>query len=372
VTLSTAFLDEVRARTTLSMLIGQTVTLKKSGREHSGLCPFHTEKSGSFTVNDDKGFYHCFGCSAHGDAVRWLTEQAGMTFIDAVRQLADAAGLDMPPRELSAEAIVREDLRTRLFAVLGDAARWYSVQLEQAGAAREYLADRGIDDAAIAAFDIGWAPGGRASVRSGVTAKEDDLIAAGLLRRSDDGIRDFLWNRIVFPVRDQRGQVCGFAARALGDQKPKYVNSPDGPMFDKGRLLFNLDRAAGVARSSRALIIVEGQVDAVQLDQSGFAAVAPMGTAVTAAQLGRAWRVANAPVLLFDGDGPGRAAAVRACEAAMPFIGPGATLKIALCPDGTDPDSLVRAHGPDAITACVADAVPLDQFLFDAVMKTAA
>jgi len=369
VTIPQSFLEEVRARTVLSGLVSARVKIVRKGREFEGLCPFHSEKTPSFTVSDEKGFYHCFGCGAHGDAIRWLTDAGGMGFIDAVRQLSQAAGLTMPER--SPEAAKREERRAGLLPLLETAQAFYAGQLEACGAAREYLAARGWDGEACVKYGIGWAPGRSLSVRSALPgAGEEELRATGLI--AGDKGEDFLWQRITIPVRDGRGRVIGFAARGLGDASPKYVNSPDGPVFDKGRTLFNLDRAAGLARTTRRLVVVEGQFDAWALDRLGIAAGAPMGSALTEAQLELAWRVANVPVLLFDGNDAGRAAAIRACERALPRVGPGRSLAIALLPEGEDPDSLARKGCKKALTAVIAAARPLDAFLFDAVMREAA
>jgi len=373
VSISPAFLDELRARTSLSALISKTVKLRKAGRDHDGLCPFHAEKSPSFTVSDDKGFYHCFGCGAHGDAVRWLVDRQGLGFIDAVAELAGAAGMEMPPRD--ARATGREDIAARLMPLLDTAARWYAQQLEQAGAMRDYLAGRDIGDDMVAAFGLGYAPGGRASVKEafqGVEAR--DLADAGIVRGANDDKagQDWFRQRLMIPVRDARGRVVGFAGRATGDTKPKYMNSTDGPVFDKGRLLFNLDRAAPAARERRRLIVVEGQFDAIGLAAVGIdEVVAPMGTAITEHQIERMWRVHHCPVLLLDGDAAGRKAALRVCERAVPMIGPGRSFAVATIAEGQDPDTLRIAGGRAAVDEAIARAEPLSVFLWAAAAAVA-
>jgi DNA primase len=369
VSLSPQWLDELRARTTLSALVAKSVKLTGRGAERKGCCPFHNEKTPSFTVSDDKGFYHCFGCGAHGDAIRWMVDHAGLAFIDAVKELAAAAGMDVPAR--TAEAARRDETIESAADVLGRAAAWYEQQLS--GEVKEALAARGIGPAAIERFGIGFAPP-RKSVMA-CAATPEALVSAGLLIEDGTGLyRDRFRARIMIPIHDARGRVVGFAGRAVGEDKdaaskanapPKYLNSPDSDHFDKGRLLFNQHRASLAARSARRLIIVEGQFDTIALDGVGVPeTVAPQGTALTEHQLERAWRLAHCPVLLFDGDPAGRKALVRAAERAMPYVGPGKSLAIAALPEGEDPDSIARAGGRDAIDALIAAAEPLSGWLW--------
>lgn len=365
--LSAAFLDELRARTSLSALVGQSVKLSRAGREHKGCCPFHQEKTPSFTVNDDKGFYHCFGCGAHGDALRWLTDHGGLPFMDAVRQLADAAGMEVPAR--SPEAAARAERIDGIRPALEAAQALYVRELEQTGAAREYLHGRGYDAAAVARFGLGWAPTRRGHLRD-IGLGFDLALAAGLAWQGDEGrTGETFRGRVMIPVHDVRGRLVGFAGRVLDASEPKYKNSPATEIFDKGRLLFNAHRAIDVLRADRAacLIIVEGQFDAMTLDLAGLAAVAPMGTALTAQQLEQAWRMTNAPVLLFDGDAAGLRAARRAAELALPLIGPGRGLVIACMPGGMDPDDAVRRDGRGIIDMVVAEARGVAAWLFNAV-----
>lgn len=398
-----SFLDELRARTSLSGLIGRSVKLVKAGREHKGCCPFHSEKTPSFTVNDEKGFWHCFGCQAHGDALRWLTDAQGMGFLDAVRQLADAAGMEVPAP--SPEAQRREAVRAGAAEMLERAARWYAAQLRAVPRARAALAERGLGEAAIERFGLGYAPP-KASVVSAFAGglavgaghhgavPPEQLEAAGLLIRDErSGLwRDRFARRFMIPIHDGRGRVAGFAGRDLSvggeaadppsqpaaaspqaNPRPKYINSPESEHFRKGELLFNLHRAAPAARAARRLVIVEGQFDAIALDLAGIGeAVAPMGTALTEKQLERAWRVAHCPVLLLDGDKAGRAAALKAAERALPMVGPGRSLAVAELPEGEDPDSFVRAQGREAVEAVIAAARPLSEWLFDSLAEQAA
>jgi DNA primase len=376
VALSAQWLDELRQRTILSALVGKAVKLTRKGSEFQACCPFHHEKTASFTISDDKGFYHCFGCGAHGDAIRWLVDAQGMAFMDAVSELAALAGLDVPAP--SAQAQQREAQVGDAADVLGRAATWYAQQLQGDAKVVEALADRGITPAAIDRFQLGFAPPRKGVAACG--AAPDALAAAGLLVKDDasGAWRDFFRNRVMIPVHDARGRTVGFAGRIhrAKDQTgsaPKYINSPDSDHFRKGDLLFNLHRAAAAARSSRRLIVVEGQLDCIALDSAGISeAVAPMGTALTERQLERAWRVAHCPVLLFDGDAAGAKAALRAAERAMPHVGPGQSLAIAQLPVGQDPDSLVRSGGRDAIEAAIAAAAPLADWLFQTLLDQAA
>jgi len=367
-TLSTAFLDELRARTTLSAVIAPSVKLIRAGREFKACCPFHNEKTPSFTVNDDKGFYHCFGCGAHGDAIRFLTDQRGMAFMDAVKELAAKAGLDVPAPDPQARE--RAERTASLTDVMGEVAAWYAAQLGGiAGAdARDYLKRRGIDAAAVQRFGIGLAPDSRNALKRALAhLGEEQLVETGMLIRPDDGKEtyDRFRGRLMIPIRDPRGRVIAFGGRILGDGEPKYLNSPDTPLFDKGRTLYNLDLAAPASRTARRLIVVEGYMDVIALDRAGIAeAVAPNGTALTEPQLERLWRLDPAPVLCFDGDAAGRKAAIRAALRALPHIGPERTLRFVELPPGQDPDDIVNSGGRDAMDALLASPEPLDARLW--------
>jgi DNA primase len=370
--LSPAFIDELRSRTTLSTLIGRSVKLQKAGREFKACCPFHNEKSPSFYVNDEKGFYHCFGCGAHGDAIRFLTEAKGLPFMDAVKDLAAAAGMDLPAPDPAARA--RAERASGLIGVTEAAAAWYRKQLggiEGAGA-RAYLDKRGIGAHAREAFGIGFAPDGRNRIAPALAdVKEAELVEAGLLIQPDRDsggpakAYDRFRGRLMIPIRDARGRTIAFGGRILDSGEPKYLNSPDTPLFDKGRTLFNLDRAGPVARKSGRAIVVEGYLDVIALDQAGIGeAMAPLGTALTEAQMARLWSLVDAPILCFDGDAAGRKAGLRAAHRALPILRPGKTLRFAMLPPGKDPDDIVRAGGAQAFEAAIADPVPLDILLY--------
>ena len=367
-TLPAAFLDELRARVPLAPIVSRRVKLTRAGREWKGCCPFHNEKTPSFYVNDDKGFYHCFGCGAHGDVIRFLTEQEGLGFIDAVKQLAVEAGMEVPSD--SPEARARAEVSDSLQSLAQRAADWFAAQLRSpAGAeARAYLDRRGVAAALVKDFGLGFSLDNRSGLKTALKdAGEAALVEAGLLGRSDSGeTYDRFRGRLMFPIRDRRGRVVGFGGRALGDVQPKYLNSADGPLFDKGRLLYNLDRAGPAARKAGRLVVVEGYMDVIGVAGAGIAElVAPLGTALTEAQLALAWRVVDEPILCFDGDGAGQRAALRAALRALPLLAPGKSLRIAKLPAGEDPDDLVRRGGAAAFTAVLDCALPLVDFLWD-------
>ncbi|MGZ2411287.1 DNA primase [Sphingomonas sp. F9_3S_D5_B_2] len=364
-TLSPAFLDELRARTVLSAVIAPSVKLTRAGREWKACCPFHNEKTPSFTVNDDKGFYHCFGCGAHGDAIRFLTDNGGMPFMDAVKELAGKAGLDVPAPNPRAQE--RSERASDLTDVMGEVARWYAEQLQGiAGAdAREYLKRRGIDSATVQRFGIGLAPDSRNALQRALThLGEDKLVQTGMLIKPEEGGKDSydrFRGRLMIPIRDPRGRVIAFGGRILGDGEPKYLNSPDTPLFDKGRTLYNIDRASPASRSAKRLIVVEGYMDVIALDRADIAeVVAPNGTAVTEAQLERMWRLDPSPLLCFDGDSAGRKAAIRSALRALPHIAPERTLRFVELPAGQDPDDVVRSGGREAFEALLGRAEALD------------
>jgi DNA primase len=346
--LTPQFLDELRARTTLSALIGRSIKVTKAGREYKACCPFHNEKTPSFTINDEKGFYHCFGCSAHGDAIRWMTDQRGLAFMDAVKELAAQAGMEVPA--LDPKSAKQAEQRAGLHDVMAAAQDWFVKQLQgiEGANARDYLAKRGISAQTIAEFGFGFAPDSRGKLREALKAFGDPmLVEAGLLIKVDDKEPyDRFRGRLMIPIRDPRGRVIAFGGRILGEGEPKYLNSPDTPLFDKGRTLYNLDRCSPASRSSGRVIVVEGYMDVIALAQAGFAdAVAPLGTALTEQQLQMLWRMTDKPLICFDGDMAGRKAAYRAALRSLPIMEPGNSLKFVDIPPGNDPDDIIRANG---------------------------
>ena len=352
--LSPQWLDELRSRITLSALIGRTEKLQRAGREFKACCPFHNENTPSFYVNDEKQFYHCFGCGAHGDAIRWMTDQRGLPFMDAVKELAEQAGMEVPaPDPRYAQAAQQ---RASLHDVLGEAQAWFVSNLSapEGAEARAYLKQRGISEAQIREFGFGFAPDAKGGIEKALSGFERDmLIEAGLLITVDGKEPyDRFRGRLMLPIQDRRARVIGFGGRILrkGDHAPKYLNSPDTPVFDKSRTLYNIHRASAASRQSERLVVVEGYMDVVALAGAGIAeAVAPMGTALTEQQIELLWRMVPVPVLCFDGDAAGQRAAMRAVERALPMLRPGHSLSIVTLPEGLDPDDLIRRDGPAAM-----------------------
>jgi DNA primase len=371
--ISQAFLDEVQSRTTMSALVGKRVELKRNGREWKACCPVHHEKTPSFYVNDDKGFAHCFGCGFHAGPIRWLTEVEGLPFLDAVRELAEAAGMAMPERSPQAQARAARvaGIRPALEAAMAffDGGLGFDPvgTSPDCKAVQAYLAERGISEQLAGAFCLGFAPDSHDYLKR-IGISDQDGLAAGLMWEKDGRTGARFRSRIMVPVHDARGRIVGFGGRVMPGAPadlPKYINSPDSEIFDKGRLLFNLHRAAPAIRSAKRALVVEGYFDVIALAGAGITeAVAPMGTALTEAQLERLWQLVRVPVLMFDGDAAGRKAARRACERALPGIAPDRTLKVALLPAGQDPDDLVRSEGARGVEAVLAEALGLDAFLF--------
>jgi DNA primase len=366
-TLTPQWLDELRSRITLSTLIGRTVKVTRAGREYKACCPFHNEKTPSFTINDEKGFYHCFGCSAHGDAIRWMTDQRGLSFMDAVKELAAEAGMDVPAADPRAAKKAEEQASLR--DVTQAAAEWFTQQLGSSNGApaREYLTKRGISEATRKAFGFGLAPESRSALKEALkkfpTAM---LVESGMLIAVEDKEPyDRFRGRLMIPIRDARGRVIAFGGRILGDGEPKYLNSPDTPLFDKGRVLYNLDKASPASRQTNRIIVVEGYMDVIALAEAGIAdAVAPLGTALTEAQLGLIWRMVPVPILCFDGDAAGQKAAMRAAMRALPLLRPGFSLAFATLPAGQDPDDIVRARGAEGFNAILDETQPLVERLW--------
>lgn len=361
-TLSPAWLDELRARTQLSSLVSKTVKITKAGREYRGCCPFHNEKTPSFYVNDEKGFYHCFGCGAHGDAIRWLTDHRGLPFMDAVKELADTAGLDVPAPDPRAQE--RSERANSLHDVMQAAAEWYCEQLSgvEGAEARAYIERRDLTPSTVKMFGLGYAPDSRTKLKAALSRFDEALlIEAGLLIKVDGKESyDRFRGRLMIPIRDSRGRVIAFGGRILAQGEPKYLNSPDTPLFDKGRTLYNLDRASTASRKTGRVLVVEGYMDVIALAQAGIEdAVAPLGTALTEHQIERLWRLNDVPSLCFDGDSAGQKAAIRAIARALPVLAPARSLRFVNLPAGKDPDDLVKSGGRAAIDLLLDSAEPL-------------
>src|SRR5215471_6195392 len=365
------FLDELRARLPVSEVVGRRVRLKKAGREWKGLSPFNKERTPSFTVNDQKGFFHDFSSGKHGDIFAFVMESEGVTFPEAVERLASLAGVPMP--QMSEAAQVQEARRRTLHDIIELAAKFFETSLAaRIGAkARGYLADRGIEPATQLMFRIGYAPPERFALKEHLGAQGvpvEDMIEAGLVISGDDIPLPFdrFRDRVMFPISDLRGRVVAFGGRALDKDAPaKYLNSPETPLFHKGATLYNGAAARQAAHDGAKVIAVEGYVDVIAMVTAGFpATVAPLGTALTEEQLGLLWRMADEPVLCFDGDKAGRRAAYRAVDLALPQLRPGKSLRFAVLPEGQDPDDLVRAGGREAVDEILAGARPLVDMLW--------
>lgn len=369
--LTPQWLDQLRSRVTLSTLIGRTTRLQKAGREYKACCPFHNEKSPSFTVNDEKGFYHCFGCGAHGDAIRWMTDHQGLAFMDAVKELAAEAGMDVPaPDPRAAQAAEKRDT---LHDVMAAAQDWFvhNFASPEGAAARAYLATRGFDAHTVQRFGFGFAPEGRQALKEALSRfPEPMLIEAGLrIEVEERDPYDRFRGRLMLPIEDARGRVIAFGGRILTKAKtdaPKYLNSPDTPLFDKGRTLYNLHRAAPAARHSGRMVVVEGYMDVIALAAAGIAeCVAPLGTALTENQIELLWRHVEMPILCFDGDAAGQRAAMRAITRTLPLLRPAHSLRIVRLPEGLDPDDLIKAKGPRAMEEVLGEAKSLIEVLWE-------
>lgn len=364
------FIQSLLDRVDIVDVVGRYVKLKKGGANWMGLCPFHGEKSPSFTVSPTKQFYHCFGCGAHGTAIGFLMEHLGLSYPEAIRDLARELGLEVPDDRGEGEAVRRPD--PSLLETLAAAQRFYAARLRDHPQAVDYLKGRGMSGATAARFGIGYAPEGWRSLEAAVPDySAEPMVATGLVIEAEpdeEGGRrrryDRFRNRIMFPIRNRRGQVIGFGGRVLGQGEPKYLNSPETPVFSKGRELYGLFEAAEAIRREDCVLVVEGYMDVVMLAQLGVAhAVATLGTATTADHVKLLLRQANRVVFAFDGDAAGRRAAWRALEACLPQVSDTRRIDFLFLPPEHDPDSFVREHGAAGMARALADALPLSEFM---------
>ena len=366
--ISADFIDELLSRISLSDLISKRVKLVRKGNRMNGLCPFHGEKTPSFYVNDGDGFYHCFGCGANGDAITYLRESEGLDFMEAVSRLAELAGMVVPDsRPADKEA---ENRRRTTLEVCEAAARYFTHHLssETGDLADQYLDSRGVNAELRAEFRLGYAP------RQGLYAQlqqaefpYDICERVGLCARSDrdQSVYDYFRHRVMFPIENRQGQVIAFGARAFGDAKPKYLNSPDGPSFSKKNVLYGWPQARKRIRQGLPLLIVEGYMDVIAVSASGIAAaLAPLGTALTEQQIQLAWKLHSEPVLCFDGDAAGQKAALRSIERVLPVLEPGRNVRFALLPDGQDPDDILKSEGADGLARVITSSLGLMDMLW--------
>lgn len=367
------FLDELRARLSIADIVGRRVKLTSKGREHTGLCPFHNEKTPSFTVNEDKGFYHCFGCGAHGDIIKFVMDTDKMPFVEAVEHLANLAGIPMP--KSSSKQMAQDKKYTSLTAIMEEACRFYQEHLFGLSGknARNYLINRGISGIIAKQFRLGYAPQG-SQLTAHLKAKGfnlTDCASLGLIIKRDQGnYYDYFYDRVIFPILDRRKRVIGFGGRIMGKGEPKYLNSPETALFHKGEQLYALPNAVETIRKQNAAILVEGYMDVIALHSAGFTnAVAPLGTALTENQIKLLWQFCDEPIICFDGDNAGRRAAVRAVNRALPILTPGKSLRFVWLPDTFDPDDMIRKKSPSAFADLLKTAKPLTFALWNTLLE---
>jgi len=359
-----AFIDEVVTRTDIVELIDNHISLKKKGKEYAACCPFHNEKTASFTVSPEKQFYHCFGCGAHGTALGFLMEYERLDFIEAVEVLAQQHGLDIPKDETN---FVKNDHQD-LYILLENASTYYQKHLRQQQHAIDYLKNRGVSGEIAAKYDLGYAADGFDNLLKQFdnVATHEQLIEIGLIKKSDKGsLYDRFRNRIVFPIKDRRGRVLGFGGRVLDDAVPKYLNSPETPVFHKSDALYGLYEARKSQYTTKSLIVVEGYMDVVALAQHGIDnVVATLGTATTAQHIQQLYRCTQEIIFCFDGDRAGREAAWRAAQQTIPLFKDGLEAKFLFLPQGEDPDSLIRTRGKEIFLQYVGEGDSLSTFIF--------
>ena len=365
------FIEDLRQRVPLSDVVGRRVKLIRKGRRHSGLCPFHAEKTPSFSVVDDDGFYHCFGCGVHGDAISFLREMDGLEFMEAVERLAEMAGLAVPRTVPQDPAASRQ--RKAALDILEETTLFFEAALRRDDGrdATRYLKQRGLDSAIVKTYRIGYSP--RMGLRAALEDKgfsDEDMLAAGVIRKSDrDGsLYDYFRDRVMFPIENRQGKVIAFGARALGDAQPKYLNSGEGPTFSKKAVLYGWVQAREGLRRNLPLVVAEGYMDVIAIHHSGAAAaVAPLGTALTPEQIALLWKLHDEPVLCFDGDAAGQRAQTRALERILPLLEPGRSARLAVLPEGKDPDDLIAASGPEGFRKGIGTARSLIDSLWEQV-----
>lgn len=387
--ISKQFLDELRSRLRLSEIIGQRIAVTRTGREFKACCPFHNEKTPSFTINDDKEFFHCFGCGAHGDHLGFVMRHDNLPFMEAVEMLAAQAGMQVPkPTPQDRQKIDRQDT---LYKMMEAATQWFTAQLfDQKNAdVLAYLRGRGLQDETIAAFRLGYAPDDGQGLRQALKEKgysDADMVSLCLTKRSTKGTEDYVFfrDRVMFPVTDKKGRVVAFGGRVLPENmRPpqqnsnytpaKYMNSSETPLFHKGRTVYNMSNARQAGWGGERIIVAEGYADVIALVQAGFkGAVAPLGTALTEPQIGLLWDMIPSgdfdeikePYLCFDGDNAGQRAAVRAMGRILPILRPGVSARFAFMPQGKDPDDLIRDQGAQAMKAVLDSALPLHEMIW--------
>ena len=365
------FMDELRARVSIVDVVGAKVKLTKKGREYQGLCPFHNEKTPSFTVNESKGFYHCFGCAAHGDIIKFEMEANGLPFMDALQKLAHQAGLQMPQFTVKDKEQVEE--KKSLYEIMEQACVFFEKQLRMPDGAegfKYFTEKRGFSKETIEKFRLGFAPNNNALMAhlKSMGISDSDLKDLGLIAIPEDTSRkphDFFRNRVMIPITNKQGKIIAFGGRVMEKIEPKYLNSPETPIFNKRRNLYNLDKARESGYKEKKLIICEGYMDVIALDTYGFSyAVAPLGTALTEEQIMEAWKVCPEPILCLDGDAPGTKAAMRSVDRVLPILKAGYSLKFMFLPENMDPDEYLKAYGRDSFASLMTKTSPLIDILW--------
>lgn len=376
-TIPRSFIDDLVARTDIVELINSRVKLKKAGRDYHACCPFHHEKSPSFTVSQSKQFYHCFGCGVHGNAIGFLMEYDKLEFVEAIEELASLHGLEVPRENViqrDGKPIANFKTRRNLYELLGNITQFYQQQLSKDETSKQYLNQRGLSAEVIQRFEIGFSPNSMNSVLRQFGINKDEtqkLLDTGMLSQNDAGkVYDRFRNRIMFPIRDKRGRVIAFGGRVMGDEKPKYLNSPESATYHKGNELYGLFQALQHNENPEFLFVVEGYMDVVALAQYGINnAVASLGTATTGEQIQQMFRCTEQVICCYDGDRAGKDAAWRAFENALPHLYDGRQLKFIFLPDGEDPDSFVRQQGKDGFEQYLQNAQPLSEFMFNSLLQ---
>ncbi len=363
------FLDEIRAKVPIADVVGQRVKLVRKGREYTGLCPFHNEKTPSFTVNEAKGFYHCFGCGAHGDVIKFEMEAGGLPFMDAVTKLANRAGLKVP--QFSRENEEEAKHRSSWYEIMELACGFFekNLLLPSGHEALDYLTRRGFDNSIIKKFRLGYAPdnNGLHAYLTSKNVSESDMIELGLavLSEKNGKVYDFFRNRVIIPIFDKRDRIIGYGGRVMGNEQPKYLNSPETPIFNKRKVLYNLNYAHDKAYENKRIVICEGYMDVIAQSKYGFDyAVAPLGTALTEDQIQEAWKICPEPTLCFDGDGAGIRAAIRSVDRVLPILKAGYSLKYVFLPDKMDPDEFLKAKGAEEYEKAITNTMPLADLLW--------
>lgn len=363
----TSFIHELLSRVDLVELVGARVKLKKAGHEFGGLCPFHQEKTPSFTVSPIKQFYHCFGCGAHGNAIDFLMQQDRLGFIEAVEWLANQVNMVLPER-VGAEDPAQRQQRQNWGVLLNKLVGGYQQQLAKSKQAQQYFAERGLSQATIERFQLGYAPPGWRYIHDQHVKNPQmiqELVALGMVIKKADGAYDRFRDRVIFPIHNMRGEVIGFGGRSLGDEQPKYLNSPETPLFQKGRELYGLNHIIRRNKKPQSILVVEGYMDVIGLAEHGVTnAVATLGTAVTSSHLSKLTRVCAKLAFCFDGDAAGKRAAWRAMQAALPLLERELSLHFVFLPQGHDPDSYIKAYGKDKFAECLRQSASLVDFFF--------